>query len=163
MASRISSKSICCTRPQLVERLLLLGRGVGEDHLAHHRQAVGGEEHVLGAAQADALGAELAGVGGVLAGVGVGAHAELALADLVGPLEDGVELGRRLGGLELHLAQHDLAAGAVEADDVAFLDDDVADAELLALDLDGLGAHDGGRAPAAGDHGGVADRGRRER
>ena len=33
---------------------------VGQDHLAHGDDAVGLEEHVLGAAQADALGAELA-------------------------------------------------------------------------------------------------------
>ena len=52
-----------------------------EDHAAHDRQAVFGEEHVLGAAQADALRAELAGDGRVGAGVGVGAHADLALAD----------------------------------------------------------------------------------
>ena len=47
-------------RQQLRERLLappVLGR---EDHLAHHGQALGGHEHVLGAAQPDALGAELA-------------------------------------------------------------------------------------------------------
>ena len=82
---------------QLLEGgLLLLGR-VGQDHAAHDRQAVLAEEHVLGAAQADALGAELAGVGRVGTVVGVGPHAELALADLVGPPEDDVELGRRLG------------------------------------------------------------------
>ena len=69
-----------------------------------------------------------AGVGGVLAGVGVGAHAELALADRVGPAEDRVELGRRLGRVELHRAEHDLAGGAVERDDVALVHDDVADA-----------------------------------
>ena len=60
-------------------------RRLGEDHPAHDRQAVLAEEHVLGAAQADALGAELAGVGGVGTVVGVGPHGELALADLVGP------------------------------------------------------------------------------
>ena len=73
---------------QLLERGGFLLRRVGEDHLAHDREPVGGEEHVLGAAQADALGAERTRVGGVLAGVGVGTHGELALADHVGPLED---------------------------------------------------------------------------
>ena len=38
------------------------------------------EEHVLGAAQADALRAEAAGAGGVLGGVGVGPHAQPARA-----------------------------------------------------------------------------------
>ena len=112
---------------------------------------------MLGAAQADAFGAEFAGVGGVFAGVGVGTHGQLALANLVGPFEDGGELFGRLGGLELHLAQHDLAGGAVERDDVAFLHDDVADGELLALDLHHVGADDGGCAPTAGHDRGVAD------
>ena len=46
-------------RAQLLERGVFLVGGVGEDHALHDRQAVA-EEHVLGAAQADALGAELA-------------------------------------------------------------------------------------------------------
>jgi hypothetical protein len=36
------------------------GGGVGQDHLAHRADAIAFEEHVLGAAEADALGAELA-------------------------------------------------------------------------------------------------------
>ena len=82
---------------QLLERGGLLRRRLGQDHAAHDRQAVLAEEHVLGAAQADALGAEAAGVGGIGAVVGVGPHRQLALADLVGPAEDRLELGRRLG------------------------------------------------------------------
>ena len=44
---------------ELGERLVFLDRAVGEDEPLHERQAVA-EEHVLGAAEADALGAELA-------------------------------------------------------------------------------------------------------
>ena len=109
------------------ERRLFFGLGLGEDHLAHDRQAVGGQEHVLGAAQPDALGAEIAGVGGVLTGVGVGADGQLALAHLIGPREQHVELGRRLGVLEHHRPEHDLAGGAVERDDVALPHHDVTD------------------------------------
>ena len=58
----------------LGQRLLALLLGVGEDHLAHGRDAVGLEEHVLGAAQADALGAERHSLLGIARGVGVGAH-----------------------------------------------------------------------------------------
>ena len=47
--------------------------GVGENHLAHRVDAVAFEEHVLGAAEADADGAEGDGVGGLLGRVGVGA------------------------------------------------------------------------------------------
>ena len=112
---------------------------------------------MLGATQPDALGAEAAGVGGVFAGVGVGAHAELAAADLVGPAEDHVELGRRLGGRHLHLAEHDLTARPVDGDHVAFLDDDVADGELLADDLDRFGTHDGRGPPTTRHHRGMAD------
>ena len=54
------------------------------------------EEHVLGAAQADALGAELAGLGGVRRGVGVGA--DLERADLVGPAPSAWRSRRRSSG-----------------------------------------------------------------
>ena len=47
-----------------------------QNHGLHVLDAVLGEEHVLGAAQADAFGAELAGRLGVARDVGVGAHAE---------------------------------------------------------------------------------------
>ncbi len=56
---------------------------VGEDHLAHGDDAVGVEEHVLGAAEADALGAEIARGAGIERGLGIGAH--LHAAELVGP------------------------------------------------------------------------------
>ena len=45
-------------RQQLREVLVALRVVVREDHLLHDRQPLGLEEHVLGAAQADALGAE---------------------------------------------------------------------------------------------------------
>ena len=51
---------------------------LGEDHLAHRVDAVAFEEHVLGAAQADADGAERDGVGGLLRRVGIGADAASA-------------------------------------------------------------------------------------
>ena len=46
---------------QLLQRRRLLRRRVGQDHAAHHGQAVLAQEHVLGAAQADALGARATG------------------------------------------------------------------------------------------------------
>jgi hypothetical protein len=106
---------------------------------------------------ADALGTELTGVRRVFAGVGVGTHRELALADLVGPLEDRLELRRRLRRRHRQLAEHDRTGRAVDRDPVALLDDGVADRELLALDAHGLGTDDGRGPPASGDHGGVAD------
>ena len=47
---------------------------VGENHLAHRHDPLAVEEHVLGAAKADAFGAERAGGARVRRGLGVGAH-----------------------------------------------------------------------------------------
>ena len=71
--------------------------------------------------------------------------------------------GGSAGG-QLQLAEDDLAGRAVERDDVALLDDDVADARTACPSiLIGLGPDHGRRAPAPGDDGGVADAARRGR
>ena len=124
---------------------------------------------MLGAAQADALGAEATRAGGVLGGVGVGAHPQAAGA--VGVRHDP---GDRVGEvvvelLALEVAYDDrvghgdrsgehLAGGAVDGDHVALADGlAVADAELLGLgvDVEGLGATHARTSHAAGHHGGV--------
>ena len=90
IASKIPSKSACwngSSRSSAARRLAL---GRGHDHLLHDRQPLLGHEHVLGAAEADPLGAELARLGGVLRRVGVGADPEAA--ELVGPVEDRLEV-----------------------------------------------------------------------
>ena len=112
---------------------------------------------MLGAAQADPLGPEAAGVGRVGTGVGVGPHLELALADLVGPSQHGGELGWRLGRRQRDLTEDDLAARAVDGDERSLLDRDPPDREAVAVDANRLRAHDRGLAPTAGDHRGVAD------
>ena len=68
----------------------------GEDHLAHGGDALVVEEHVLGAAEADALGAEVARGARVERRVGVGAHAQRA--HLVGPHHELAELAGERGG-----------------------------------------------------------------
>ena len=73
---------------QLLERGALLRVVGGEDEPLHDRQAVA-EEHVLGAAQPDALGAEPARDQRVLRLVGVRAHLEHP--QLVGPPEHRLE------------------------------------------------------------------------
>ena len=60
-------------REQLLEDLLALGVGLGEDELLDEDPALA-EEHVLGAGQPDALGPEPPGPGGVVGVVGVGTH-----------------------------------------------------------------------------------------
>ncbi len=59
-----------------------VGRVLGHDHFAHLGDVI--EEHVLGAAQADALGAEGDRLGGLVGQVGVGANPQLAM--LLGPV-----------------------------------------------------------------------------
>ena len=122
----------------------------------HGRQAVLAEEHVLGAAQADALGAQLTGLGGVGAVVGVGLHTEVA--DLVGPADDLLEVLAQARRDERERPVEDLAGRAVDGDLVALVDDDVADRDGLGVgvDLDRRGAGDAGLAEAAGDDGRVA-------
>ena len=58
---------------KLLERGAAIFLVVGEDHGAHVLDAVFGKEHVLGAAEADAFGAESAGLLCVAGNVGVGA------------------------------------------------------------------------------------------
>ena len=142
---------------QLLECGFLGLGGVGEDHAAHDRQPVVAEEHVLGPAQADALGTELAGVGRVGTVVGVGPHRELPLADAVGPAEDHVELLRRLARRQRDLAEHDLAGGAVDRQDITLADGDPGDGEALTRDADLLRPDDRRLPPAAGHHRRMAD------
>ena len=70
-------------RQQLGERGATVRLVVRQDHALHDRNAALAEEHVLGAAQADAARAELVGELGLIGLVGVGAHAKPP--ELVGP------------------------------------------------------------------------------
>ena len=84
MASNRPAKSLRCMGSSFssaLRRDLLVAR---QNHGLHVRDAVLGEEHVLGAAQADAFGAERARDFGVARNIGIGANAELA-AELVRP------------------------------------------------------------------------------
>ncbi len=61
-----------------------------EDHAAHLVNALCVEEHVLGAAQADAFGAQFACLGGILWRFGIGAHLQATV--LIGPGEQDLEV-----------------------------------------------------------------------
>ena len=138
---------------ELGEGLLPVGHVVGEDHFAHGVDAVALEEHVLGAGEADAGGAERDGVSGLLRGVGIGAdgqrvtlraplHELEEVLELLGLLRGFVaadEAGDDFGRRGLELAAIDGAGGAVDGQEVAFL-------EGLAGDLDGLACRS--RSPA---------------
>ena len=134
IASRMPTKSSRCSGSSSAELLVALVVGVGQDQPLDQRAALA-EEHVLGAAQPDALRAEPAGPGGVLGGVGVGAHRHPPRA--VGVAHDPVDRdapGRRprrsIAVLEVphhrgvddrHLAEEHLAGRAVDGDDVALV------------------------------------------
>ena len=132
---------LALVRQELVERLLPFGEVGGENHLAHRVDSVALKEHVLSAAETDALGAELNRHLSLRGSVRVGAHAELAV--LVGPLHNSVEeaVGVALGGLHFSgehadylagrgfdFAEENFAGGSVYGDVVALLDYHIADA-----------------------------------
>ena len=106
-------------RQQPVERrtpAVLVG---GQDHLPHQPEPVGVREHVLGPAEPDPLGAELAGLGRVRGVVGVRPHPQPP--DPVRPLQHGREVVVDLRRHERHRADDHLAGAAVDRDRVALL------------------------------------------
>ena len=122
---------VALQRQQRGQGGLLAGLVLGDDEVLDQLAAVA-EEHVLGAAQADALGAEPAGPGGVLGGVGVRAHPQPAYGvgvrhepatastrSLVDVLALEVAHHQRVG--DRHLAGEHLAGGAVDRDHVALV------------------------------------------
>ena len=135
--------------------LALLDR-VGADHLAERRDAALREEHVLGAAEADALGAQLARLLGVARRVRV--RADLQAAELVGPRHDAAELARDRGVHGGDDAVVDVAGAAVDGDPVALAERLAAEDELLVLLVhrDLLAAGDAALAHAARHDGRVA-------
>ena len=160
------------------EILLLVGEQLGhrglarflgrrEDHLAHRVDAVTFKEHMLGAAKADALGAEGHRVGDLVRLIRIGAN--LQLAQFVRPIHElsEVAVGRAVGTVEgfidqhlddfrgrgFHLAGEDLAAGAVDGKEVALAEDARADGEgaLVVIDVEHARAADADLAHLAGD------------
>ncbi len=81
-------------RQQLGQRALAPGLVGRDDHLAHRREPLPVEEHVLGAAEADPLRAEVAAA--VRVGRRVGVDPDAELADAVGPLHQAEEVAARL-------------------------------------------------------------------
>ena len=140
-------------RQQLGERLAAARLVVGEDHPLHHRQPLVAEEHVLGAAEADPLGAELAradGVGGV-----VGVRADLEPSEAVGPAEDRLEVVVQLRRHELDRTEVHRAAAAVDRDRIALVQLMPAEPCDAVLERQPLAAGDAGLPHSPGDDRGV--------
>ncbi len=90
-------------RQQLGKRRLARLHGVRDDHLLDGQTAfLGVEEHVLGAAQADAFSAHADGVLRIIGCIGIGA--DLDRAEFVGPLHQRAEGGGLFGQLQGQLA-----------------------------------------------------------
>ena len=142
-------------RQELVERFAPRFLVVGEDHLAHRLDARLVKEHVLGAAEADAFGAELDRDAGVRRRIGIGAHAQRAR--LVGPSHQRAELARHRRFGHRHGAGQHLPGRAVDGDGLAALEHGVARLQGLrvVIDPERARAGDAGLAHAARDHGRV--------
>ena len=80
---------------------------VGQDHFAHGLDAFAFKEHVLRAAKADALRAEIPGDRCIMRRIGVGANAQLF--GFVGPLHDDAEIAGEFRRSCFHFTQHDFA------------------------------------------------------
>ncbi len=148
---------------QALEVALLIGQDLGQrllavldivrnDHLAHRFDAGLFKKHVLGAAQANALSAELAALLRIARGVRIGEHLQLAL--LIRPAHEAAEVaGDGSGGGGDRLAV-DVAGGAVDGDVVALVEGLSAQGEyfLLLVDINFAAAGHAAGAHAARDN-----------
>ena len=142
-------------RQQLGKSLAALLFGLREDHLAHVGDTGRLEEHVLGAAQADAFRAVLHSHSRVVRVIRVGADAQLA--GRVSPAHQGREIAgdgsvNRRDRLGVHLA-----GGAVDAHPVTLVEHNVADGRGLGflVNAQRATAGDAAGAHAAGNDGRV--------
>ena len=142
---------------QFIERGGAVGGGLGQDHALDDRQALGLKEHVLGAAEADALGAIRAGAAGIFGIVGIGPN--LQARNLVRPGQEGHQffLLFNLDGKEVEFTQVNFAGGAIDGNPFAFFDHHIADFHrtVREVDADGGGADDTRHAELAGNNGRV--------
>ncbi len=86
---------------QLGQRYAAARLVVGKDHFADGLDAVALEEHMLRAAETDALGAERKGLGRIFGRVGIGAHLEHRV--FAGQLHQLAEVAAQVGGFGGHL------------------------------------------------------------
>ena len=139
-------------------------RGVvgGEDHRLHDGEALGLEEHVFGAAEANALRAIRTRALGVSRVVAVGPHLQPARA--VGPMQDFLEvfLIGEVGLDGVDLPDEHFARRSVDGDEISLANDlgRIFGGHRSRLEVDGqrLGSGDAGLTHSAGDDGGVAGR-----
>ena len=151
-----AAKSVALGRQQLCERGAAAVRVRRHDHLAHRDDAFVVEEHVFGAAEADPFGTEAERRLGIARRLGVGADAQAPR--IVRPAHERREIVGERGLDRRHLALQQLAARAVDGDDIARRDHRVArpaqPCRLVDAKLSDAG--DTRASHAAGHDGGVA-------
>ncbi len=117
-----------------------LGLARGHHHLAHRREALGAEEHVLGPAEPDALGAE--GARACLASSGVSALVRTLSARTSSPQRRSSSISSLISGSRsFGRPEEHLARAAIDRDHVPSLDGD-------ALSRDGEASRHRRRSPA---------------
>ncbi len=121
---------------QLFEGGFAVGLILRQDHFPHRGDAITFEEHVLGAAEADAFGTEFAGTLGVGGAVGIGPHVHGAV--LVGPFHDGGEVAGHLGFDGAHFAGEDFAGATIDREHIFHAVGLAVDGDLLFLFVDGI-------------------------
>ena len=121
-------------RQELGQRGAALDLVGGHDHLADDREPVLRHEHVLGAAEADPFGAELACLTRVGRRVRVRVHSQPA--NLVGPIEDRLEVVVPAWRRERDAPDDHAAGRAVDRDLLAFCDLAAADRRHPPLQID---------------------------
>ncbi len=134
-------------REQFIQRLGAACAGIGQDHILDDGQTLGLKEHVLGAAQTDALRAVRTGAARVLRIIRIGPH--LQFGNIIRPVEQGQQVGLllergRAGG---NFTEEDLARRAVHGHPLAFGDRPLADDHQAAFHVN----FHGGRADHRGD------------
>ncbi len=141
---------------EFVQDLAFVGRVVAEDQSADQSEPMLGQEHVLGSAQPDAVGAEVTRMRSVLGGVRVGANPDPSRPDQVGPMQERLEFRRRRTRRGDDRTLDHVAGASVDRDLGALGVEGVADADATLDHQYVPGADHRGNAPAASDDGGVA-------
>ena len=154
-------KVVALEGEQFFDSFVLLHAVLRHNHLLHGRQALRLKEHMLRAAEANALRSIFTGAGGVVRVVCVGPHAQGA--EFVGPTEQFEQIGVfDVGNDGLESTQVHFARCAVNGNPVTFFDGEHFVVLLQRHDaahqvnFQLAHAHDGGFTELAGDEGGVA-------
>ena len=140
-------------REKLADGLHPFFLGAGQDHLPDDGKPVHGIKHSLCPAEANPFGSHLPRLFSGIRGIGIGPHTQGP--DLIGPFQEGKEIVAEFGLDCRDLSQEDLAGGAIDRDEIPFLDGGVSDHRFpgLWIDMQFLGSGNAGFSHAPGHDG----------